>query len=157
MKDQYVAQKLEKIQAALRNAMDWSASNPELGAYLAGYLVVMITGVFEHCIEYLVKRRATRWNDPELQSFVRSRISQTFRNPTHDKIRDVLRDFSTAYLNDYDKQVNTRAREALNSLVTNKNWLAHGETESMTVTMSDVNNYYQTSKDIIEIMERILG
>jgi len=157
VKNSYVADRFADVEQALAKASAWSAQDAELGAYLAGYLVVLISGVFEDCAERLICDRADRAGDPELACFIRRRLSLTFRNPTPDKIRDVLKDFDSSYHSKYRKRVPSEAEEALASIVTNKNHLAHGTTAKMQVTIADVDGYFQRSNQVLAALEDVLA
>lgn len=141
----------------MQKASGWGASDPELSAYLAGYLVVLISGVYEDCIEYLINRRADKSGDPELTSYVRARTGQRFRNPNEGNVTGVLNEFSTAYGKMFERNVPTQSKVALNSIANNRTWLAHGATSKMQVTVADVAGYFNQSVCIFEVLEDIFA
>jgi len=155
--DPYLRERFADVEQSVQKADAWGAADPELSAYLAGYLVVLISGVYEDCIEYLVNRRARKSSDPELESYVYNRTAQTFRNPDRSSVVGLLTQFSAAYKKQFNVTVGSDSMDALDSIVTNKNWLAHGETSKLQVTVADVQGYFQRSMPVLEALEDILA
>ena len=116
-RDAYVAARCSEIDEILLYAADKGDTDPELGAHMAGYVSVLISGVVEDCIEHLVVQRARKVNDPQLQEFVRSSIAQQFRNPRSEDIANVIGQFSKDCQSSYQLSVGQEAREALGSIV----------------------------------------
>jgi hypothetical protein len=157
IKDPYLKQRFSDVDQSILKASSWGLGDPELNAYLAGYLVVLISGVYEDCIEHLVNERASRTNDKELSSYVRERTQRTFMNPNTRNILGLLERFSKAYKKRFIKRVNSKSRSAIDSIVDNKNWLAHGDTGKFQVTVRDVDGYFRRSARAIEVVEDIIG
>ena len=154
--DLYVADRCSQIEDKLRYAANKATADAGVGAYLADYISVLISGVVEDCIEHLVVQRAQRANDPQLEEFVRSLIARQFRNPRSEDIADVLGRFSKDYRQSYQQSVMREAQEALGSIVRNRMALAHqGESQSR-FTVSEVYRYFTLIVGILETVERIL-
>ena len=156
LQDSYVLERCSEIQDALRYAADKSKGDDDLGAHLADYISVLISGVVEDCVEHLVVQRAHRTNDAELQSFVRSAIDRQFRNPRSDDIAEVLNRFSSAYRNSYMVAVSGEARDALGSIVSNRVSLAHRGQSQSNLNVNDVSRYFGLIVEILEVVEHIL-
>ena len=154
--DSYVASRCSGIEDRLRYAADKSEADPSLGAYLADYISVLISGVVEDCVEHLVVQRARRANDPHLESFVQSSIDRQFRNPRSQDIANVLGRFGDDYRNSYQEAVSLEAREALGSIVSNRLSLAHVGTPQSHFSISDVHRYFALIVGILEVVESIL-
>ena len=155
-KDPYVAQRCAEIESNLVDAVNWSAADAKLGAYLAGYVTILISGVVEDCIEYLVKQRASRSNDPELIDFVSNLLGGSFRNPRSDHIASLLRRFSLGYEQRYHASVSVSSREALGSIIANRLSLAHTGTWRQHTTIADVQGYFGRIVPILAVVEEIL-
>ena len=154
--DTYVSLRCSGIEERLQYAAGKSAVDPELGAYLADYISVLISGVVEDCIEHLVVIRASKTNDLHLQEFVKYSIGLQFRNPRSSDIANVLARFGEDYKIEYDISVSLEAREALGSIVSNRLSLAHiGEAQSR-FTINDVRRYFTLIVEILDVVERIL-
>ena len=155
-RDTYVADRCSEINTLIEYAAEKSDSDPGVGAYLAGYISVLISGVVEDCVEHLVVERARMSNDQQLQEFVRLSIDRQFRNPRSSDIAEVLAWFSSAYRDSYNRSVNRQAREALGSIVSNRMSLAHKGTPQLALTVSDVRGYFAHVVEILEVVEGIL-
>ena len=155
-KDQYILQRCEEIQSNLADAKTWSASDARLGAYLAGYITILISGVVEDCIEYLVSERARRGNDAELATFVSHLFGQHFRNPRSEGVANLLSMFSESYRDQYLAAVPTRSREALGSIIANRMSLAHTGAWRHQTTVIEVEEYFANIIPILVAVEDIL-
>lgn len=154
MKDPYLVARFLEIDAAVQKAKSSSASDVQLQALLASYLVVFIVGCYEDCVEYLVGLRAGKAGDPEVQNFVKESVSQIFRSPKFDNIRDLVGQFSDTYKETLEKQVDDKARAAIGSMVTHRHSLAHGK--PVAVTLLDVETFHNSSMPIFEALEALL-
>lgn len=154
--DTYVADRCAEIIVRLQYASTKSEEDPNLGAYLAEYICVLISGVVEDCIEHIVAQRASRANDPDLKSFVESSIDLQFRNPKSSDIANVLARFNTNFKTQYKETVSHEARSALGSIVANRMALAHRGTRESVVTVNDVRLYFEQIVEILETVEQIL-
>ncbi len=157
LKNPYLRQRFSDVDQSIAKAYRWGATDPELNAYLAGYLVVLISGVYEDCIEHLVNQRATRSNDKELSSYVRERTHRTFMNPNTQNILGLLERFSKPYKKSFVRRVDSKSKTAIDSIVQNKNWLAHGDTGKFQVTVRDVDGYFRRSARGMEVFEDIIS
>lgn len=155
-KDNYVVDRCSEIEDRLRYAERKSKSDPELGAYLAEYISVLIAGVVEDTVEHLVIMRASKLRDPHIEEFVRSSIDMQFRSPKSRDISNVLKRFSAGYANSYDKVVSHEAREALGSIVSNRMSLAHRGSPNSQFTVNDIRAYFGLIVGILEVVELIL-
>lgn len=153
VKNTYVAGRLASIEVALKKA-DAFKSDPQVASYLAGFLAVMISGVYEDCVEHLVCERVKRASDIEIHHYFEKDISESFRNPEFGKVQGILGEFSKNWADDIKKKVDYPSQQALDSIVADKNAIAHGK--SSTLTVSDIKNYHRRCKSIFVVLEGIL-
>ena len=92
--DGYVFQRVSEIERHIEYAVQKSNSDLELDAFMASHISVLISGVVEDCIEYLVVERAKRTNDPQMEEFVRTSIDRQMRNPISDSISGMLKNLT---------------------------------------------------------------
>ena len=97
MNNPYVVARFAEIDAAIQKVKASAGIDIEVQAFLASYLVVLICGIFEDCVEYLVGDRAAKCNDKEVEHFVRECVSQFFRSPKFEYISKLVSLFSDAY------------------------------------------------------------
>lgn len=154
MKDQYLKDKFDYISNKLKRAEKFSKNDPEIAVMLSSYLVVAIAGIFEDCVEHLFIKRTSKTNDSEIINLVQALISRNFRNPEYDKIKDLLSNLNPIYSSDLRSKIDNKNIDGLNSIVTNKNKVSHGEISNATI--QDVKIYYENAKKFFEELEKIL-
>ena len=129
--------------------------NVELERVLASYLVVLISGAYEDCVEHLMISKVSKTRDKEIRDYVQTTIHILFKNPNFDNILQAVKLFSDTHATELRKRVNTKAKEAINSIGTNKNSIAHGG--GMMATLGDVEDYHRRCIPIFEALEDILS
>lgn len=153
MKCPYLKDKFKSIDEALNKARNVSTNDPELSSMLSFYLVVFISGIYEDIVEYLFCQRAGRNNDKEIESLVKALIAKQFRNPDFDKIKDLVKALGSKYDTTLSK-IDTKSRVGINSIVSNKNKVAHGEVSN--ATLNDIFIFHNNALKIFEHLESIL-
>ena len=154
--DTYVAERCSEIEDVLQYAAGKSSEDAELGAHMADYISVLISGVVEDCIEHLVIQRARMSNDLQLQGFVHFSIGRLFRNPQSSDIAEILRQFSSDYRISYQNSINDEDRDALNGIIKNRMSLAHEGSSQSHFTINEVRRYFGRIVRILEVVEGIL-
>jgi hypothetical protein len=155
MKDTYLAARFQEIDAAIQKAKSSSAGDVHLQAFLASYLVVLISGYYEDSVEYLVGVRAGKAGDADVQNFVKECVEKVFRSPKFDNIKDLIGLFNESYKKALEKQVDEKARAAIASIVNNRHSISHGK--PIAVTLGDVETFHNGSKPVFEALEGILS
>lgn len=154
MTNAYLVSRFAEIDAVIQKVKSSPGVDLELQAYLSSYLVVLICGIFEDCVEYLAGERAAKSGDKEVERFVRECISQFFRSPKFEYVCKLVGLFSDSYKKMLEKKIDGQARTALGSIVTHKMSVAHGSPAK--VTLGEVEKYYNTSKTLFDALEQIL-
>ena len=113
----YVIGQFAYADRVLKKSSAASAGDAELESYLSSYLVVFLSGIYEDCIEHLLAQRAAKSGDPEVSAYVQKILDETFRNPTFEKVMDVMKKFSQQYAAQLKAAVQARNAEAMNSIV----------------------------------------
>lgn len=155
MRNTYNKEWFNRLDEALTKAKGYAGGSAELEAFLSAHLVVLLAGAYEDCVEHMFTERAARTGDPEIQHYVQSTCDLLFRNPKFENIVRALKHFGDGYVNAFQTRIDTSAREAISSIVTNKNNVAHGKVS--TVTIGDVENFHKRSLPIFDALEDVLG
>jgi len=155
----YVIKRCEEIELLLRDASRWAASDEKVGAHLAAYITVLISGVFEDCIEHLFTQRVHKTGDNEVESYVVKVIGERFRNPDYGVVSGLLKEFSPEYQQRFKDKVAHDGREAtaLESILGNKNSLAHIGTAKLEISIREADQYFHRVLPILEAIENILA
>lgn len=151
IKSQYLKDKFELIEKSIKTAEN--VNDPQSASMLSGYLVVSISGIYEDCIEHLFIQRAGKNNDKEMQNLVKTFIDRHFRNPNYENIKKLVKALGSKRENILQK-IDTKSIDGLDSIVNNKNNIAHGKVSNATV--GDIMGYHQNALKIFEVLEKIL-
>jgi len=166
IQNQYIVNKCSEIESLLKQARIWAegdpmqekVADPKLGAHLATYINVIMLGMLEDCIEYVVRERAKKPGDKEIENYISEDISHSFRNPNYSKICEVLGQFSIKYKSEFQSRIkhDSSAVEALDSILKNKTNLAHRGLSNLNLSIDDANGYYLRVIPILEVLEDLL-
>lgn len=154
MKTKYLKGRFKDIEDNIAKVENANLADPELIAMLSSYLVVFISGVYEDCIEFLFVYRAGKGGDRQIESLVKRFLHRHFRNPEYDKILDLVNALDARYATRMRSKVPPASAEGINSIVNNKNRVAHGE--SSNATLKDVRVYHDNASVVFHELERIL-
>lgn len=144
---------LNSINTTIMQINAFSNANALEKAYLAKFLVVFISGIYEEAIETIVNEKIERLNRKYVSNYIKHTLKKGFRNPSTGNILNLLSRFNNSW-KEKIKSLPQQNKEALDNIVTNKNSLAHGI--SVILTLSDVLQYYQDSRIVIEAIDDIV-
>ncbi len=119
-------------------------------SYLAKFLVVYISGLYERLIKNILADNALFHGDGNTANFI---LSFRWYSPKFENIISLLDNFNKNWSIEL-KKVDNKYREAITSIANNKNNIAHGNDVSL--TLRDVYNYYEDSKFLIMEIDRII-
>ena len=147
-------QLLNDIDKTLVDISKISGKDVLTDSFLAKFLVVYICGIYEETIETIlvdfVKKHSSRL---EVVEYARTTIDESFRNPDGGKLIGLSNKLGNSTLTSVLKGMSNE-RIALDSIVNNKNDLAHGR--GSTTTLADVKGYYASSRKLIEAFDTYL-
>lgn len=154
MKSQRAQQLLNEIDLAITNIDSFGvATNSLEESYLAKFLDVFICGMYEEIIETILNEKIAMTGMAEASRFISGSLNHHFRNPDMKKIITWLAQFNTSWRT-IIQRLPLQNRDALDSIVTNKNNLAHGN--ASTITLIQVKDYYRDSRVVIEKIDDIV-
>jgi len=158
IKDQYLVNKCQEIESLINDSKNWAATDAKLGAHLATYINVVILGILEECIEYLVRARASASGDTGIKNYISKDIKGSFRNPNYGSICSLLSRFSDIYVARFQRKFNTGCPEyeALDGLMTNKTNVAHYGLANLKLSVDDVAKYFKGVLNVLEEIEDML-
>lgn len=146
---------LDGIDQTIKDIDSIVGSNYLVDSYLAKFLVVHISGIYEQAIENIFIDFADQnTSRTELVTYVENCLDRYFRNPNFRKIIELIEAFGNTVWKDEIKNLSSEGL-ALNSIVNNKNSLAHGQ--ATTITLLDVKQFYTKSRLIIETIDSFIS
>jgi hypothetical protein len=153
LRNPYVRNKFALIKDAI-NRIEKFKGDRKIAVDLESYLVVLLSGIYEDCLEYLINKRVNQAGDVEVSAFVEKTLDIQLRNPNWDNLTKVLGWFSKKWVTTLNKKIRNRAKTDLNNIVTNKNAVAHGNTSNL--TLAEIKNCHKYCKSIFEKLEKII-
>ncbi len=137
--------KLDGLFEHIRNVSE----EPEVRSHWAKYLCILVSGFVETSIRGIYEQYAADKSSPKIANYVGNRL-KGFQNPRMDKILDLCGAFSPEWKGEL-ANAPEEAKSAMNSIVANRNRIAHGEDVGLTYGM--IYDYYQNAKKIIDMIE----
>lgn len=120
----------------------------ELQSHVAKYLTVLISGMYEDIIKHIVKEYIQKEvNALQIENFMNNTIDKSFRNPDHQNLKGFFNRFDKDWMKKLDEKLEGKDIDALDSIVNQKNLIAHGRNSN--ITLEDIKKYYESSKNII--------
>lgn len=155
MKSTHAQSLLDTIDRVIADYSTFSHASPLEESYLAKFLVVYISGIYEEVIETILNEFvAKNTSKNEVANFTKNSLDFSFRNPNSQNLLKLLKRFENKT---WEKALTSCLKSrinALDSINTNKNAIAHGT--SITLTLGDVKQYYNDSRPLIEIIDEVV-
>lgn len=144
---------IEDIETTIKMIKSFKAATDAEKSYLAKYLVVYISGLYEECVECILNERISALGSKELDKFAERKIDEAFRNPDIPKLVGLLGLFDDNWKNKINN-LPLETKEAFNFMSRNKNLIAHGS--PCAITIGDVVTNFRQSKRVIKTVDRIV-
>lgn len=120
--------------------------------YFAKYLTVYLSGAYEQCIEDIVSEAAKNTGNNEIAGLVSSKMDQTFRNPDTGKIKELITQCNPQWKKQFNR-IKPRYTSALDSIVSNKNLIAHGS--PCAISLRDIKLYHIDAEKVIHFIDQL--
>ena len=112
----------------------------ELQAHWAKYLCVLVSGFMEISVRTIYSQYAREKAEPRVANFVYSQL-KSFHNPKMEKILELTKSFSPEWEDNLRNATEGELKDAVDSIVANRNRIAHGE--DVGITYVRMHSYYQ--------------
>lgn len=132
-----------------------SQSDDEVKSLLAKIICIRISGL----LEVAIKSRISDYSDNKTPKEIKRFLTQKFKDITNlksSKLCDVLGTFSSDWKSSFEKEIseNPQLKSSLDSLITLRNDIAHGQTCS--ISLNNVQQYYNDVKIAIDLFDKII-
>ena len=156
--DKQISDRFSEIATLISDAQQWTEIDVRLDAHVAAYACVLLSGAIEDAIEQIISLKMQALGDTETESYVIKVVGQRFRNPDWEAISRLLGEFSEAYRLSWGRRFpsGSQSGDALRSINSIKNLLAHTGSTSLHVTLRDVQSYLANVLPAIEYLEQLL-
>ena len=130
------------------------SGNPELQSQWARYLCVLASGFLETSICAIYNKFTRQSASPQVANFVKCELDG-FQNPKMGKILELTRAFNPQWADKLETATEGELKDAVNSIVANKNLIAHGRDVGITYTR--IKNYYEEAIKVVDLIEKMCG
>jgi hypothetical protein len=120
---------------------------------LACFACVLTSGMIEVACRHYLGRYAERRASPEIVNYIQKKLYR-FQNPRTEEIDALLRGFTSTIADDFSAAIGNEGKDAIDSVVNNKNQLAHGKgaglgLDTMERYLKDVLKAIDSLRDIL--------
>jgi hypothetical protein len=123
----------------------------EIQSHWARYLCVVVSGFLESSVRSLYASYGRRRSSPQIAKFVDSQL-KFFQNPKTEKILELAHSFDAAWEAELRLAAEGEPKDAIDSIVANRNNIAHGE--SVGITFARIRRYYESSLPLLELIDQ---
>jgi len=148
MKNAKVIQDKQRLDSLFKRVKDFSG-DIEFQAYWAQFLCVLTSGFIENSIRNLYSEYARDKSSPHVANYVSHEL-QAFQNAKSEKILQLTGIFSSEWRTTLEVYMEDKRKAAIDSVVNNKNQIAHGRPVSITFTR--IYEYYKSSVEVIDFI-----
>jgi len=125
--------------------------DPEIQAHWAKYLCVLCSGYLETSVRTILENYVRTNAPPHIADFVADTVGD-FQNPKMPRILEILGKFKGQWRENLAAKSEGRLKDAVDSIVANKNNIAHGR--DVGVTYVTVKDYFECAKEVIGLLEQ---
>lgn len=122
-------------------------------AHLSRYLCVRTSGYLESVIRNLIVNYCDGTSPREIENYLSLKIKY-ITNLEYKKVVSLLAEFSSEWKDQFESIVTDEQKSSLNSVVSNRNSIAHGNTDS--ITFRNMKEYYIHVKEVADILKNII-
>jgi len=144
-----------RLDSVLGRAKTVDALDTESRADYAKYLCVLVSGLIEKAAYLSLLGYAQRKSAPKIQEYVKWHLAR-FQNAKAARLVELFRHFDSGWAVALDNCLVDENRDAIDSVVANKNRIAHGE-DVGALSLLRIEEYYRRVKNVINHMMTICG
>lgn len=153
MRNHAVRQHKQRLDAVFEK-ISILTSDPEMGSHWARYLCVLVSGFLEASVRSVLHEYVKKRSSDEVVRYVEGRL-RGFQNPNMQRILDLSGGFNPVWKEKLESATKGEMKLAVDSIVANKNKIAHGE--SVEITYSRVKSYYGNIVAQVDLLEEQCG
>jgi len=143
---------IDRIDQLYRSLGGDKTPDEYLLSIIASHICILQSGILENIVKETLGEYCDKRCTAEVANFVKRRLKD-LQNPRTDKLEDLLGSFSESWRKDLVAfWVDGETRGHINSIVTNRNQIAHGRTT--TVTISQTKDWLRSIKRFADYIEQ---
>ncbi len=122
-------------------------------AHLTRYLCVRTSGYLENVTRILIANFCDGTSPQPINNYIVKR-TKYMSNLDYKRLKGLLSEFDLRWSSDFENKITDQQKSSLNSVISNRNNIAHGNQDS--ITYRDMVNYYRDIKDVCNILVDII-
>ncbi|MFB6340316.1 HEPN domain-containing protein [Saccharicrinis sp. FJH62] len=149
-------QRLNLIEKNLDNLFDEISKLDEGDvnkAHLSRYLCIRTSGYLETVIRSLILNFCEGTSPQQIENYLTQK-TKYITNLEYKKILRLLGEFSKDWKETFESNITDIQKSSLNSVVSNRNSIAHGNTDS--ITFRNMKEYYLHIKDVVLLLKNTI-
>ena len=128
--------------------------NRDLQSHLVKFACVLVCGYIEVALrDILQEYTLANASSGEVRRYVDKQLERS-PNPSMGAILGLMRAFSEDWANNLSNETRGKLQRHVDSLVANRNQIAHGKNESVVLSYAELKEYYQSALTVIELVEK---
>jgi len=128
----------------------------EIKSHLAKYLCIQASGYLENVIKELVAEYHTGTCSKSTANFVTLKVRH-FTNINSAKLSEFLNSFNDEWENQFKAKVSQQSLSSLSSIISQRNQIAHGDSNLSNLSYKTMVQYYTDLKEIVKILRTIIA
>lgn len=125
----------------------------EVQALMAKFLCVRTSGFLESSLKNLINEYLHGTSPKPIESFVNNKIKRE-TNLKYERLATILELFNREWADKLSREITDDQKEALNTIVSNRNNIAHGENDNISFYL--IKDYYDRIKEVIGILIKVI-
>ena len=153
MRNQILNRQLQTLNDLLGRTHLASSGNIDLMGHWGRYLCVMTAGFLENALQILFSEYVQRRASPQVYMFAKGRLDR-ISNPKAGRFVETARYFDRGWANDleeYLKEDDGVRKDAVDSIMNNRNMIVHGRTSQISV--DQVRRYLPHCVQVVDFIE----
>ncbi len=128
--------------------------DPRVTSGIAQFLCIRAYAYFELSLKDIFKEYIDQApGDPNVAQFARRQLEQRrSRNLKHQQMLELIGEFNTQWNSKISNLMGSKLGNSLDSVVNNRNKIAHDELKAVFLTLRDIKSYYQDLKQILRLV-----
>jgi hypothetical protein len=124
-------------------------------SHLAKYLCIQASGYLENVIKELIEEYHNKTCTKQTSNYVNKKL-ESFTNIHDKKLTNFLKSFDTEWYNKFNLKLTDEQKESLNSIISQRHLIAHGNEQRSNLKFSSMIKYYQDLKEIVKLLRTII-
>jgi hypothetical protein len=135
----------------LLREIDRHSIDLEMQSHLAKYLCVLVSAFLERSVRAILHDYVKNRSAPVVSKYVEDQL-QFFYNPKTTRILELAGAFDPAWRAALETAIEDEIRDAIDTIVENKNRVAHGRDSQ--ITFVGIRAYYERATKLLDLLEQ---